>query len=202
LSIVAIAIVLGVIVVVGFVWLMYNRLVALRLNAANSWAQIEVALKRRHDLIPNLVGAVRGYATHERETLERVTEARGAAVSNQETGAGPARQGRSEGVLGASLGRMLVAAEAYPDLKADRNFLELGDELSDTEDQIAITRRVYNDTVQTYNTQIQVFPAVLVAKAFGFGAREFFEIPDGEVEAPAVAIPAGRPAGDRGGGGP
>ena len=202
MSIVAIAIVVGVIVVVGFVWLIYNRLVSLRLNVANSWAQIEVALKRRHDLIPNLVEAVRGYATHERETLERVTEARGTAVADRQSGAGPDRQGRSEGVLGARLGRMLVAAEAYPDLKADRNFLELGDELSDTEDQIAITWRFYNDTVQTYNTQAQVFPAVLVAKAFGFTPRGFFEIAEAEADAPAVTIPAAPAAGDAGGGGP
>jgi LemA protein len=200
LSIVAIAIVFGVIVVVGFVWLIYNRLVSLRLNVDNSWAQIEVALKRRHDLIPSLVGAVRGYATHERETLERVTEARGTAVADRQAGAGPGRQGRSEGALGARLGRMLIAAEAYPDLRADRNFLELGEELSDTEDQIAITRRVYNDTVQTYNTQAQVFPAVLVARAFGFRSREFFDIPDAEVDAPAIAIPAGPATGDLGGG--
>jgi len=200
LSIVAIAIVVGVVVVAGFVWLMYNRLVSLRLNVDNSWAQIEVALKRRHDLIPSLVGAVRGYATHERETLGRVTEARGAAVADQQAGAGPGRQGRSEGALGARLGRMLIAAEAYPDLRADRNFLELGEELSDTEDEIAITRRVYNDTVQTYNTQAQVFPAVLVARAFGFRSREFFDIPDAEVDAPAVAIPAGPATGGPGGG--
>ena len=194
MTIVAIAIVVGVIVVAGFVWLMYNRLVGLRLNVDNSWAQIDVALKRRHDLIPNLVEAVRGYASHERETLERVTEARGDAVADQRAGAGPERQGRAEGVLGARLGRLLVTAEAYPDLKASRNFTELADELGEAEDQIAITRRVYNDTVQTYNTQVQVFPAVLVAKAFRFAPREFFQIREAESEAPAVTIPAG-PAG-------
>jgi LemA protein len=190
LTIVAIAIVVGVIVVAGFVWLMYNRLVGLRLNVDNSWAQIDVALKRRHDLIPNLVEAVRGYASHERETLERVTEARGDAVADQRAGAGAERQGRTEGVLGARLGRLLVTAEAYPDLKASRNFTELADELGETEDQIQITRRVYNDTVQTYNTQVQVFPAVLVAKAFRFAPREFFQIREAEAEAPAVRIPA------------
>jgi LemA protein len=190
LSIVAIAIVVGVIVVAGFVWLMYNRLVGLRLNVDNSWAQIDVALKRRHDLIPNLVEAVRGYASHERQTLERVTEARGEAIADQDAGAGPERQGRSEGTLGARLGRLLVTAEAYPDLKASRNFTELADDLGEAEDQIQITRRVYNDTVETYNTQVQVFPAVLVAKAFGFGPREFFQIREAEAEAPAVTIPA------------
>ena len=142
---------------------------------------------------------MRGYATHERETLERVTEARGTAVAD-EARRGPERQGRSEGALGARLGGLLVAAEAYPDLKADRNFRQLGDELSETEDQIAITRRVYNDTVQTFNTQAQVFPAVLVAKAFRFAPREFFEIAGAEAAAPAVAIPAPPPAGDRHGG--
>jgi LemA protein len=190
LSIVVIAIVVGVIIVAGFVWLMYNRLVGLRLNVDNSWAQIDAALKRRHDLIPNLVEAVRGYASHERETFERVTEARGDAVADQSAGAGPERQGRTEGVLGARLGRLLVTAEAYPVLKASGNFTELADELGEAEDQIQITRRVYNDTVETYNTQVQVFPAVLVAKAFRFAPREFFQIREAEAEAPAVTIPA------------
>jgi LemA protein len=200
LSVVAIAIGAGLIAAAGFTWLMYNRLVALRLNVDNSWAQIEVALRRRHDLIPALVETVRGYATHERQTLERVTEARRDAVADEAAGAGPERQGRSESALGTRLGGLLVAAEAYPDLKADRNFRQLGDELSETEDQIAITRRVYNDTVQTFNTQAQVFPAVLVAKAFRFAPRQFFEIAGAEAAAPTVAIPATPPAGGRHGG--
>ena len=188
MTIVAIAIVVGVIVVAGFVWLMYNRLVGLRLNVDNSWAQIDVQLKRRHDLIPNLVETVRGYATHERETLERVTEARGEAVADQSAGAGPERQGRTEGVLGARLGRLLVTAEAYPDLKASRNFTELADDLGEAEDQIQITRRVYNDTVQTYNTLIQIFPPSVIANAFNFEPREFYDAPKDAEATPEVSF--------------
>ena len=188
MTIVAIAIVVGVIVVAGFVWLMYNRLVGLRLNVDNSWAQIDVALKRRHDLIPNLVEAVRGYASHERETLEREAEARGDAVADQRAGAWPERQGRVEGVLGARLGRLLVTAEAYPDLKASRNFTELADDLGEAEDQIQITRRVYNDTVQTYNTLIQIFPPSVIANAFSFEPREFYDAPKESEATPEVSF--------------
>jgi LemA protein len=165
--------------VAAFVWLTYNRMVARRLAVDNSWSQVDVELKRRHDLIPTLFEAVRGYAGHEQATFERVTEARGAAMSAQ----APPSRAAAEGSLSAVLGRLLLIAEAYPELEASENFSELQTDLSETEDRIAIARRVYNDTVQTYNTLIQIFPAVIVARAFGFTAREFFDAP-GEVETP------------------
>ncbi|MGI8461214.1 MAG: LemA family protein [Solirubrobacterales bacterium] len=171
---IAIAIVGGLLLVAAaFVWIIYNRLVGLRQNVDNSFSQIDVALKRRHDLIPNLVETVRGYANHEAKTLESVTNARANAMATNPTD----DHGQSEASLAGSLHRLLAVAENYPELKANKNFLELQSDLADTEDQIAITRRVYNDTVETYNTQVQVFPAVLVANGFGFDAREFFDAP-------------------------
>ena len=192
---------LGLVIVIGIVVLLalaalliYNRMIARRNAVDNSWAQIEAALKRRHDLIPNLVEAVKGYAKHEQKTFEDVTKARSTAVK-ADAGAPPQAAG-AEAILGAAIGRLMVVAEQYPELRATENFQQLQRELSETENQIQITRRVYNDTVQTYNTQVQVFPAVLVAKAFGFAPREFFQIREAESEAPAVTIPAG-PAGGR-----
>lgn len=182
-----VAILAGLLALAGaFTWITYNRLVELRQIVENSFSQIDVALKRRHDLIPALVETVRGYATHEARTLENVTEARAAAMATS-----PADdRGQSEASLAGALGRLLAVAEEYPELKASENFLELQGDLGETEDQIAITRRVYNDTVQTYNTQIQVFPAVIVARAFGFSEREFFDAP-AEVEiAPQVSYAA------------
>jgi LemA protein len=173
------------VLVAGFVWLTYNRMVARRLAVDNSWAQIEAALQRRHDLIPNLVEAVKGYASHERQTLENVTQARGAAQAAK----GPAQQSAIEGTLTGAIGRLMAVAEAYPELRATENFQQLSTQLAETEDQIAITRRVYNDTVQTYNTSIQVFPAVLVARGFGFDAREFFDAPVAAEAAPEVSFP-------------
>lgn len=169
-----------------FVWLAYNRMVARRLAVDNSWSQIDVELKRRHDLIPALVEAVRGYAGHEQATFQRVTEARGSAMS----AAGPPSRAAAEGTLSAALGRLLVIAEAYPDLEASENFSSLQSDLSETEGRIAITRRVYNDTVQTYNTLIQVFPPVVVARAFDFEAREFFDAPAEAEVAPEVRYSA------------
>jgi len=180
---IAIAIVLAV---VGFVWLTYNRMVARRLAVDNSWSQIDVELKRRHDLIPALVEAVRGYAGHERTTFERVTEARSDAM----TASGPPRRAAAEGTLSVVLGRLLAIAEAYPQLRASENFAGLQSDLSETEDRIAIARRVYNDTVQTYNTLIQVFPAVMIARLFGFTPREFFDAPDEAAEPPEVRYSA------------
>jgi LemA protein len=179
---VSIGLIIAVVVaaaVVAFVWLTYNRMVSRRLAVDNSWSQVDVELKRRHDLIPTLVEAVRGYAGHERTTFERVTEARGAAMA----AGGPPQRAAAEGTLSSVLGRLLAVAEDYPQLEASENFSELQGDLSDTEDRIAIARRVYNDTVQTYNTLIQIFPAVIVARLFGFTGREFFDAPD-EVEAP------------------
>jgi LemA protein len=168
----------------GLAWL-YNRFVRLRNRVDNAWAQIEVQLKRRWDLIPNLVETVKGYAAHERETFEAVTQARARAQAAQ----GPAEQGQAEGLLGQALGRLFAVAEAYPELQADENFRQLQDELAQTENRIAVSRQVYNDTVLTYNTAIQTVPGVFVARPFGFGAREFFEVEDEAArEAPRVAF--------------
>jgi LemA protein len=182
---IGILIVVAVAVLIGlFFWMTYNRLVGQRLAVDNSWAQIETALQRRHDLIPNLVETVKGYATHERETFENVTQARAAA----QAASTPAQQAAQEGVLSQALGRLMAVAEAYPQLRATENFTQLQGQLSETEDQIAITRRVYNDTVQTYNTSIQVFPAVVVANMFGFDARTFFDAPTEAEAAPQVSF--------------
>ncbi|MDX6398395.1 MAG: LemA protein [Gaiellaceae bacterium] len=164
--------------------LLYNRLVTLRNRVQNAWAQIDVQLKRRYDLIPNLVETVKGYAAHERETFQAVTEARARAQSAQ----GPAEQGAAEGLLGQALGRLFAVAEAYPELQADENFRQLQEELAQTENRIAVSRQVYNDTVLTYNTAIQTVPGVLVAGPFGFSQREFFEVEGETREAPRVAF--------------
>jgi LemA protein len=179
---------LAAVLVVGlFVWLTYNRMVARRLTVENSWSQIDAQLRRRHDLIPNLVDAVSGYAAHERSTLERVSEARTEAIAAQ---AVPDRAA-AEGTLGRAAGRLVALAESYPQLEESQNFSQLIAELSDSEDKISIARRVYNDTVETYNTLIQVFPAVLVARAFGFRAREFFDAPPEAETTPRVEIGSG-----------
>ena len=173
--------------IVAFVWLTYNRMVGKRQATENSWAQIEVALKRRHDLIPALVESVKGYATHERTTFENVTQARSAAIAAQ----GPASKAAAEADVGRGTRQLLVVAEDYPELEASKNFSKLQDDLREAEDQIAITRRVYNDTVETYNTLIQVFPAVIVARLFGFDKREFFDAPAGAEIAPQVSLSPG-----------
>ena len=181
---IAIIIVVVLLLAIGiYLWTTYNRLVSLRLSVDNSWSQIEVTLKRRHDLIPNLVESVRGYATHERETFEKVTEARSQAISAE----GPQQSAAAESALGVALGQLMAVSEAYPQLRATENFQKLQDELSNTENQIAIARRVYNDTVQTLNTKVQQFPSVLVARQFNFKERDFFDVPDAEVaQAPQV----------------
>jgi LemA protein len=173
--------------IAAFVWLTYNRMVAKRQATENSWAQIDVALKRRHDLIPNLVEAVKGYASHERTTFENVSAARSTAMTAQ----GPASRAVAEGELGRETKVLLGVAEAYPELEASKNFSQLQDDLREAEDQIAITRRVYNDTVETYNTVIQVFPAVLVARLFGFDRREFFDAPAAAEIAPQIDLSPG-----------
>jgi len=164
--------------------LLYNRLVTLRNRVENAWAQVDVQLKRRYDLIPNLVETVKGYAAHERETFEAVTAARTRAQAAQ----GPAEQGAAEGILGQALGRLFALAEAYPELQADENFRQLQDELAQTENKIAVSRQVYNDTVLTYNTAIQTIPGLLVAGPFGFSRKDFFEVEDTAREAPRVAF--------------
>ncbi len=185
--IVLILIVVLVIALAAFAWLTYNRLVALRLACENSWSQIDVALRLRHDLIPNLVSAVAGYAGHEQGTLTQVTELRAGAMSADQ--AAPAERGTAEARLGSGLGRMLILAEDYPDLKATENFSRLQTDLAEVEEKISITRRVYNDTVETYNTKIQVFPSNLVANGFRFERREFFEAGAGADIAPTISLP-------------
>jgi LemA protein len=166
------------------VWFIYNRTIGRRNAVDNSWAQIETALQRRHDLIPNLVESVKGYAKHEQSTFEEVTKARSGAVAAK----APGTQAAAENALTAAIGKLIVVAEQYPQLRATENFQQLQKQLSDTEDQIAITRRVYNDTVQTYNTGIQQFPAVLVASAFHFEPRQFFDAPKESEAAPEVSF--------------
>lgn len=186
---IALILVGAIVLLVGlFVLLTYNRLVRLRFACENSWAQIEVALKLRHDLVPNLVAAVSGYASHERSTLERTAESRGAAMSA--VGAGPATQGPLEGSLALGIGNLIGIAEAYPDLKASENFAALQRDLASVEERISITRRVYNDTVETYNTAVQVFPSSLVAGGFGFHPRDFFTADAAVQVAPAVELGA------------
>jgi LemA protein len=153
---------------------LYNRLVRYRNRVDNAWAQVEVQLKRRWDLIPNLVETVKGYAAHERGVFEAVTEARTRAQQAQ----GPAESAHAEGILSQALGRLFAVAEAYPDLKATQNFQELQAQLSETEDKVAVSRQVYNDTVLTYHNAIQTFPGALLAGPFGFTKREFFEVED------------------------
>jgi LemA protein len=153
----------------------YNRLVALRQNCNQAFADVDVQLKQRHDLIPNLVETVKGYAAHEKTTLDAVIQARNSAVNAERTG-DPKAMGAAEGVLGAALGRLIALAEAYPDLKANTNFQQLQAELSDIENKLAAARRFFNNAVGEYNTAREQFPAVLVAGPFGFGARDFFDL--------------------------
>jgi LemA protein len=183
-------ILIAVVVLVALaVLLIYNRMIARRNAVDNSWAQIEAALKRRHDLIPNLVEAVKGYAKHEQKTFEDVTKARNTAVKAD--GDAPPQQAGAEASLAAAIGRLMVVAEQYPELRATENFQQLQGELSETENQIQITRRVYNDTVQTYNTLIQIFPPSIVANAFNFEPREFYDAPEEAEATPEVSFDRG-----------
>ena len=182
--IIVIVLVAALVLIGLFVFLTYNGLIRKRNAVDNSWAQIEAALQRRHDLIPNLVESVKGYAKHEQDTFTKVTEARSAATSAKT----PEAASAAEGILGSMLGRLMVVAEAYPELKATENFQQLQNQLSETENQIQITRRVYNDTVQTYNTGIQIFPASIIANQFNFTAREFFDADPASEAAPEVSF--------------
>jgi LemA protein len=165
-------IIIAVIVVIAVLFIgAYNRLVALRQNTNEAFADIDVQLKQRQDLVPNLVESVKGYAAHERGTLDEVTQARAAAAS-----AGTVEQkSQAEGVLTGALGRLMAVAEAYPDLKANQNFLQLQAELADLENKIAAARRFFNNAVSEYNASIQRFPAVLIAGMAGFTSRDFFD---------------------------
>jgi LemA protein len=172
-------IVLGVIVAVAL-WAVsiYNGLVALRQRVSQAFADIDVQLKQRHDLIPNLVETVKGYASHERETLDAVVKARNAAIAAQ----GPAAQANAENMLTGALRGLFALAEAYPDLKASANFQQLQSELSDIENKIAAARRFFNNAVQEYNTRIEQFPAALFAASFGFTRRDFFDLGETRVQ--------------------
>ena len=175
---------LGVVVLVVVLAVVgYNRLVRLRNEANTGWANIDVQLERRGDLIPNLVEAVRGYAAHERGVFEEVTKARSALRQ----AATPAAAGEANDMLSAALGRLFAVAENYPDLKASANFLRLQDELTDTEDKISAARRYYNSTVMHYNTGIQSLPWVLVARPLGFREKEFFSA-EGDTAVPQVSF--------------
>jgi LemA protein len=175
---VIVGIVVGVLVVLLILVfiLSYNGLVRLRNRIDNAWSQIDVQLKRRYDLIPNLVETVKGYASHERQVLENVTQARANAINAQ----GPAQQADAENMLSGALKSLFAVAEAYPDLKANQNFLSLQEELTSTEDRVAYARQFYNDSVLSYNNKLQTFPRNVIAGMFNFEKREYFE---GEPEA-------------------
>ena len=168
---------LGIIIVIG-IWaiFLYNRLVSLRNRAKEAWSDIEVQLKRRHNLIPNLVETVKGYASHEREVLEKVTEARTKAISAQTL----REKGEAENMLSQTLKTLFAVAENYPDLKASSNFLELQRELRDTEDKIQAARRFYNANVRDLNIAIESFPSNIIAKLFNFQKMDLFEIEEAE----------------------
>jgi LemA protein len=160
----------------------YNRLVRLRNRAENSWAQVDVQLRRRYDLIPNLVEAVKGYAAHERGTFDEVTQARTAAQQAK----GVAEQAEAENVLTAAIGRLFAVAEAYPQLRATENFQQLQTQLAEVEQKIAVSRQVYNDTVLTYDNALETVPTNIVAGLFNFSPQAYFETEGAAREAPAV----------------
>lgn len=173
-----------VVLILVAVWLIaiYNGLIKLKNRVDEAWSDISVQLKRRHDLIPNLINTVKGYATHEKELFEKVTQARANAISAKD----PKQQAQAENMLSDTLKSLFAVAEAYPDLKANQNFLELQRELSDTENKIQASRRFYNGNVRDFNTKIQVFPNNLIAGMLGFKQYEFFEIEEGEKAVPEV----------------
>jgi LemA protein len=191
-------IIVGVVLLLGLIFILIrNSIIGSRNRVDEAWSGIDVQLKRRHDLVPNLVETVKGYAQHERETFEKVTQARAAAMQAQ----GPAEASQAEGLLSQALGGLRVVAEQYPELRATENFQQLSRNLSELEDEIQASRRIYNSNVQAYNTKIQIFPNSVVASSGGFTAREFFEIEDpGDREVPSfsfgdsAAAPAATPA--------
>ncbi len=180
---IALLIVAGVVLLWAFG--AYNGLVRLRNHVRNGWSQIDVQLKRRHDLVPNLVETVKGYAGHEKETLERVMQARSAAVGAHS----PGEASRYEGELSQALGRLMMVVEQYPNLKANQNFLALQEELTSTENKISFARQYFNDTVMHYNNKIQSLPTNIIAGIGGFEQEEFFELENKqEREAPKVSF--------------
>lgn len=180
-------IVLGLIVLaVLYAIVTYNSLVSLRTRAEEAWSDIQVQMKRRYDLIPNLVETVKGYAKHEAGTLEAVVEARNRAMAD--TG-GPVHQARTEGILQQALKNLFALAESYPDLKANQNFMQLQADLTDTENRINMSRRFYNGSVRDLNVKIDQFPSNLVAQQFNFAKGEFFELDEAEADAAAKPVP-------------
>jgi LemA protein len=181
-----------IVVAVAVLWLVgvYNRLVGLRNQVQNAWKQIDVQLKRRHDLIPNLVNVVRGMMKFEQETLDRVISARAKAVAATTV----AQKGQAEGELTQALGRLFAVAEAYPDFKSNQNALQLQEELTSTENKIGFARQFYNDLVMRFNTAQQIFPANLVASSFGFAPSEFLEIAEADRTVPVVDLSTSAPA--------
>ncbi|MHC5022946.1 MAG: LemA family protein [Planctomycetota bacterium] len=191
-------IVIGAILLMVILWIigMYNRLVTLRNRVKNAFAQIDVQLKRRYDLIPNLVETAKGYIKHEKETLEAVVNARARAVSAEQSAAADPSDAQAmkqlagaEGELSGALGRLMVVVEAYPDLKANENMMQLSEELTSTENKVSFSRQAFNDSVLEYNTYKQTFPPVMFANMFGFRDATFFEIEEAaEREAPKVSF--------------
>jgi len=163
-----------VVVILAALVMIYNGLVSGRNRVDEAWSDINVQLKRRHDLIPNLVNTVQGYAGHEKSVFQQVTEAR----TNAEHAANPQQLGAAENALSRAIGGIFAVAEAYPDLKANANFMQLQSDLTDTEDKIQASRRFYNGNVRDYNTKLQVFPTNIFANMFGFTKREFFDLDD------------------------
>jgi LemA protein len=177
-------IVVGILVLLAvIVALIYNGLVRARNQVENAWSQIDVQLKRRIDLIPNLVETVKGYASHERETLEAVVQARNAAMAAPDS---PVAQAQADNMLTGALRQLFALSEAYPDLKANQNFLALQEELTATEGRVAYARQFYNDSVLAYNNRLQVFPTVIIASMFNFVRREYFEAEDQARVVPTV----------------
>jgi LemA protein len=174
MGIVLVLLLLVIVAVVVWAIVTYNGLIRFKNRIEAAWAQIDVQLKRRHDLIPNLVETVKGYAGHERDTLEAVINARNRAM----TASGPAEAAAGENMISQALGRLFALSEAYPDLKANQGFQQLQEELTATEDKIAYARQFYNDSVFKYNAKIQQFPSVIYANMLGFKAREYFEADD------------------------
>lgn len=181
----------GVIIILAIIgvlvlWLIavYNGFVTVRNRIEEAWADIEVQLKRRYDLIPNLVNTVKGYASHENSTFEKITQARSEAMQAGTT----AEHAKAEGELSGALKSLFAVSEAYPDLKANTNFLELQRELSDTENKIQAARRFYNSNVRDFNTRTDVFPSSIIAKFFSFGTKEYFDIPDDGAESQPVQV--------------
>jgi len=181
LIVVAVIVVLLIIFVIG----VYNALIRLRNQVDNSWSQIDVQLKRRHDLIPNLVETAKGYMKHERETFEAITNARSQAMGAKTV----SEASKAEGTLGEALSKFMLVVENYPDLKANQNFLAVQEELTSTENKISFARQSYNDQVLFFNNKIQMFPSNIVANTFNFGKRDFFELKSAaEREVPKVSF--------------